>query len=321
MRCWSRQQIAGHLRVACASALAVGSAACSMHPLTEDVSRANTYDIVEEIRCEAHAGLNQVPAGHPFLDHSAIGYDFTFTITEENDLNTPSTPAELKFDRPGHRKGSDLNWDLTASTTKTRKNTRQFRIVESLAQLKKANCPDGPKRPDWIYPIAGGIGIDELVSTYINLERVTQLASGLLPTPGDVAKGESVVFSDQLDFTTIISGGVTPTLTLQTIAGKTRLAKATITPSASRTDVHSVVVALAKDGSGVQPPGARSALARMAVSGPNGLSRQGARKVDAVAEQAAPAKSRVLFELERRRLLTEDQTLFTTFIDAVRAPN
>jgi hypothetical protein len=59
----------------------------------------------------------------------------------------------------------------------------------------------------------------------------------------------------------------------------------------------------------------------MAVSSAAPLSRQGARKVDAVAEQAGPAKSRVLFELERRRLLLEDQTLFTRFLNGVRNPN
>jgi hypothetical protein len=214
-------------------------------------------------------------------------------------------------------------WDLTGSATRTRTNTRQFRIIETLAQLKQANCPDGPKRPNWMYPIAGGIGMDELVSTYINLERVSDLAGGFVPSPSskDYPKADTVVFSDQLEFTTILSGGVTPTLTLETISGRLRLSKATINPSASRSDTHTVVVALAKDGSFVEPPAARSALARMAVSSAAPLSRQGARKVDAVAEQAGPAKSRVLFELERRRLLLEDQTLFTRFLNGVRNPN
>jgi hypothetical protein len=298
-----------------------------MHPLPEDVSRASTYDIVEKIRCEAKAGLRDVPAGHPFLDYSAIGYDFEFKITESNNLglgetNPQGVKGELKFEKPGARDGSNLTWDLTGSATKQRQNDRQFRIVETLAELKQADCPEEPKRPDWIYPIAGGIGMDELVHTYVSLERLTDFAGGFVKNPDEIpdptkpSETRPAVFSDTLQFTTKVSGGLTPTLTLQTITNKVRLSKATIGASTSREDLHNVTVALAQGtGKRVEPP---SALARMARSAPIALSRQGARKVDAVSEQAVPATSRVLFELERRRLLTEDSRLATRFLGAFR---
>ncbi len=66
--------------------VATGLVACSMHPLPYDVSRVSTYDIVEKLRCEAKEGLRGVPYGHPILKHTVIGYDFTFDITEDNNL-------------------------------------------------------------------------------------------------------------------------------------------------------------------------------------------------------------------------------------------
>jgi hypothetical protein len=324
--------------VASVAALAVGGTACSMHPLPEDVSRANTFDIVEKIRCEAKAGLGGIPDGHKFLEETAIGYDFKFDITEENNADA----GQLKLERQGFRPNSKLTLDFGASATRTRQNTRQFRIVESLAKLKKANCPDGPKRPNWIYPIAGRVGIDELVITYIRLERLTRLAKrdpelpNILPPPPPPPppphpphppalkapatappppKKIPVVFSDKLTFTTELRTGVTPTLQLATIKGEFRLTLAKMSTEAIRKDVHIVTVALARDGNGQEPP---ASLLRMAADGTVAISRQGARKVDAVVETNARAKDRVLYELERRRLLDEDEELTTKFLEALQ---
>jgi hypothetical protein len=85
---------------------------------------------------------------------------------------------------------------------------------------------------------------------------------------------------------------------------------------AKRKDIHSVVVALAQDGQPVDLP----AFARLTNIGLDvGRSRQGARAVDAVAARGAKAPTRVIYELERRRLLREDQQLFGNFIEAIRA--
>src|SRR5262245_25073707 len=317
-----RRRLGHRTIVASVAALAVVWTACSMHPLPGDVSGANTYDIVEKIRCEAKAGLTGIPDGHRFLEETAIGYDFKFDITEENNAED----GQLNLERQGFRTKSKLTLDFNASATRKRENTRQFRIVESLAKLKKANCPDGPMRPNWVYPIAGGIGIDELVITYIRLERLTRLAKRdpdlpnifsppppPPPPPPPVHKAPSkappppmkipVVFSDKLTFTTELRSGLKPTLELAPIKGAFRLTMATMSTEAIRKDVHTVTVALARDGSGQEPP---AGLLRMAADGTVAQSRQGARKVDAVVETTAPAKDRVLYELERRRLLDED---------------
>jgi hypothetical protein len=279
-----------------------------MHPLPYDVTRVSTFDIVEKIRCEAKQGLEGVPAGHPILKHTVIGYDFTFDITENNDLKT----GALEFDRKGFRSGSSFSLDFAGSATRERKNKRQFRIVEGLDKLNAANCSETATRANWIYPITGAIGLGEVVRTYISLERLTDFGPGKIGTKFDK---DSVVFSDDIDYTTEFGGSATPTLELASIVGKFRLTKASIMGEAKRKDVHSVVVALAQDGQPVDVP----ALTRMQNFGVDiGRSRPGARGVDAVVAQGAKAQTRVIYELERRRLLKEDERLFSNFLEAVR---
>ncbi len=44
---------------------------CSIHPLPDDVSRKTTYDIVEKIRCEAKAAVEQY--GRGFRNGAMLG--------------------------------------------------------------------------------------------------------------------------------------------------------------------------------------------------------------------------------------------------------
>src|SRR5262245_14766396 len=85
----------------CSVAAATAVSGCSMHPLPEDVSRKNTYDIVEKIRCEAAEGLRGVPRDHPLLRNTYIGYDFNFNIEENNNLgvNAPANRGDLVWSR------------------------------------------------------------------------------------------------------------------------------------------------------------------------------------------------------------------------------
>ena len=60
---------------------------CSVHPLPDDVSRKSTYDIIDKIRCEAKAAVEE--HGRSF-QHAQIAYEFTFKINERNDANAGS---------------------------------------------------------------------------------------------------------------------------------------------------------------------------------------------------------------------------------------
>lgn len=302
-------RLIGHRTViASVAALAVGFTACSMHPLPEDVTGVSTYDIVEKIRCEAAEGLQAVLAQNTpredvekIITDGVIGYDFSFEIDEDNN----ATKGQLKFVRPGFRKGSQTTWDLTGSSTRKRKNKREFRIVETLEGLrKKEDCEEGRRRANWVYPITGAIGVDEVIHTYVNLELTARFEKKKKDdTRGDLP----VVFSDELTYTTEFGGGIQPTLELATIAGKFRLNNMTLLGEAKRKDVHSVTVALARKD--------RKLASRMFQLFVN------SRAAIALAQAGADSdKGIVVLELERRRRAKEDENLNTRLLDALRLP-
>ena len=164
------------------AALASGVTGCSMHPLPENISRANTFDIVERIRCEVREGLQTYLAqvrnpshAERIIKASTIGYDFTFTITEYN--NQGVEDGKLAFDRPSLQSPSKgFSLDLTAKGEKTRANTRKFRIVENLNDVYSGGRCDKAYRENWVYPITGSTGMAEVVQTYVKLEEMTDFS-------------------------------------------------------------------------------------------------------------------------------------------------
>src|SRR5581483_11632322 len=198
---------------------------CRMLDAPDTLRRDEGFDrrYRAENTLRGQGGLQELVAkhpNHPILKHSAIGFDFNFNISEDNDL----TEGALNFRRKGFREGSFSNWAFAGSATRNRKNERQFRIIETLEKLNSADCSDVATRQNWVYPIVGSIGMKEVVRTYLKIEELTDFGS---PANGPKLKGDSVVFSDDLDYTTEFGGSVTPTLELATIAGKFRLTKAT----------------------------------------------------------------------------------------------
>jgi hypothetical protein len=194
-------------------------------------------DIVERIRCEAKAGLGDFRKSkhdERIVRATKIAYDFQFDVNGH--YETGSGRAEFR--------GAPLALDLSASLRNDRNaggNKRDFLIVEDLEELSKATCPKDNTPPNWVYPIVGSIGMDELVRTYIKLEKLTDLA------PGGAKTGANDVFADELTFTTEWSAGATATIELNTVAGTFRLTKIAPFGNAGRRDEHSVTVALARD--------------------------------------------------------------------------
>jgi hypothetical protein len=200
-----------------------------MHPLPEDVSRRSTFDIVQSIRCEAKAGLSGFSPNDEIITGSTIGLGFTFDMTEVNNASS----GGLDFLRPGNPR---VSLELDASATKRRNNRREFKVLENLKELYAADCSTATASANRLYPIAGAVGVDEVVRTYIRLRQLTDLKE----------KGVNL-FSDSLHFTTTLNAGATPTLTLAAVAGSFRLTSASVALSAQRTDIHNVDVVLAYD--------------------------------------------------------------------------
>jgi hypothetical protein len=341
-----------------AAALAFGLSGCSVHPLPENISRANTFDIVERIRCEVREGLQKylVEARDPLhaqniIAASTIGYDFTFEITEHN--NKGAEDGKLFFKRPSFKnadKGFSL--DLTAKAEKIRKNTRKFRIVESLGEL--TNGSNGSKcdkayHANWVYPITGSTGMGEVVRTYIKLEELTDFPredeDQLDERPfGGKVKGKNVVFSDKLEFTTTVRAGVKPVLELNAVAGKFKLTTASFMDNAEREDKHFVTVALASDlkeadDHGKIADGRKPATSPAAKKAKGALSKaraerkmllkedlvQDPRTVTALVQKDQMARNRVLIELQRLTDLQDEDNqaprlLGQRLLDLMRLP-
>jgi hypothetical protein len=251
------------LRYCCLVTLAFPLAGCSVHPLPENFPlnfpRASTFDIVQKVRCEAKAGLERFKNSRRpehiklIIDSTSIGYDFKLVMTENND----ATGGQLSFARLPSNPASDgsLNIDLTGQARKQRMNTRTFRLVEDLADVAKADCSAEALRANLVYPIAGRLHVDDVVYTYVRLERMTDFDDDSVeqgdiaePTPDPAnPRNRSGVFSEQLAFRTSLKLGATPTLTVSAVAGSFRLTKASVNAQIKRVDAHDVIIALAQD--------------------------------------------------------------------------
>src|SRR5262249_44850169 len=167
---------------------------CSTHPLVDDVTRSTTFDIVDKIRCEAkQAVIERAPK---LLDNTTVLYEFSFHIDEENNASggltwtLPLTGGGFTLTASG---GSDL----------ARQAIRNFTITDTFGNLRKTSCSRALEK-NWIYPIAGDIGIYEVVATFIKLYGAED--------PENPTDKETFSFHDTLEFTTFLGAGVNPTL-------------------------------------------------------------------------------------------------------------
>lgn len=167
--------------------------------------------------------------------NSAVAYDFTFDMTEVNNVN-----ATIDLLKPFTT--SKASAALTAGIDRTRQNIRTFTITDTFIHLMKEvddqYCvPEYIRGPNYAYPIAGRVGIDEMIDTFVDLTLFAHL-------DGDrKAKGPPTM-GDILKFTTKISGGATPKIELSPLGQALRVADASLTFAASRQDIHTLVVGL-----------------------------------------------------------------------------
>lgn len=314
----------------CMAAPALGLLGCSMPPLPENsplnFPRASTFDIVRKVRCEVKAGLDRFKHTEhikQIIRATSIGYDFKFILAETDG----AAGGDLTFvDRPAKKsnKGS-TTFDLTGSATKSRQNIRTFRIVEQLSDVEAAECSPETLRAELAYPIAGSLRADDVVSSYIRLERMTDLGEAGEPVAVDDPAKKTKVFSDYLLFNTKMNLQATPTLTVSAVAGSFRLTNATVQGSATRSDQHSLIIAFAQDpdfhtnelkraarnrvnlvAERRLPNAPAASLAKSAISGP--------RMQTTLVAANADARNQVLLELARVRNLADDEQESSKFL-------
>lgn len=220
------------LTLAALSATLLTVAGCSTHPLPEDVSRKSTVDIVKRMRCEIREAVNKLSsADNVELEGTVVGFDFVLKMTEEN----KATAGKLSFADPLAR--GKFTLDLTGSAEKERFNERRFRVVDNMYKLSlEENCSEQEQRANFVYPITGRIGLDELVFTYWKLKDVTSFK----PYEDD----DQRAFIDKLLFTTTLSAGLSPTIQIDSPAGGFELTNASVAGNVVRKDEHQVTVAI-----------------------------------------------------------------------------
>jgi hypothetical protein len=277
---------------ACAGALgvALAVAGCAIHPLPEDVAGVPTYYIVRQIRCETRQAVidnargwltsetmrERDPAayaiglefknGRPiqqlnpklfkgrihdivaaFYD-AGVAYTFDLDMSEINNLD-PQIDLLQTFSR------SKFTMGIKGGFDRKRENERLFTVSDSfsgLIRLPEDYCfdPDTGRNfvvsENYIYPITGRIGVKGMIRDFIELTLF-----GSLGGPKGKENGPPTLV-DQLSFATVLSGSVNPTITFTPVGGGLHVADASLSASASRTDLHKVTVGLAIAGPGVK---------------------------------------------------------------------
>jgi hypothetical protein len=173
---------------------------------------------------------------------AAIAYNFDLTMSEENDLN-----ATLDFLGPWFTK---FTLGLIADANRGRANERTFTITDTFSGLvTKLNTPVRGQRycdgqivaANYIYPIAGRIGVDKLV-TFFELA----LFGNLAPDKAAPGAGGLPAMADKLTFTTTIDGSANPKAVFTPVGKRFQFADASLTGLARRVDMHQVTVGLAE---------------------------------------------------------------------------
>ena len=181
-----------------------------------------------------------------------IIYEYEFFITEGNKLEANAN-TELGLtstrDAAGVITGKDhsLTTNLNASANQDRSNKRTFVINDNARKLLSADlgkqCTDltkGGDLPDGVelsYPIEGEVGLANTVDTFFKLRDMGILAAG-------ANQAGRPTLTDEVTFTTTISAGVTPKVTISVGPISFGLTDATFGVAASRKDIHKLRVVM-----------------------------------------------------------------------------
>jgi hypothetical protein len=183
---------------------------------------------------------------------TAIAYDFTFDMTEMNNLD-----PTVNLIRP--LRDQTFSAAIGANFDRTRENTRTFTISDTFnglfTKIPKNYCDNITEGKNYIYPVTGTIGIDEMIRTFVALTLFGDLsgsstgddATASNSSAADDAKAASPppTMGDTLRFTTTLTLSPSPVITLTPIGTALQISSANLIAKASRMDMHEVIVALA----------------------------------------------------------------------------
>jgi hypothetical protein len=179
---------------------------------------------------------------------AAIAYNFDLTMTEDNDLGTNIglvAPWRSKF-----------TLGISGDANRQRSNQRTFTITDAfkslLANVNSVDengvhyCEGQIARANFIYPIAGEIGVYKTVKTFFELTVLANLSLDKAKPGQDGAP----TMVDNLKFTTTVDLSGTPKIVFTPLGAGFQFADASLTGLVKRSDVHQVTVGLALEPSG-----------------------------------------------------------------------
>ncbi|HEY4921281.1 MAG TPA: hypothetical protein VII40_14340 [Xanthobacteraceae bacterium] len=249
------------------------------------------------------------------FNSGAIAYSFELTMHEDNNLGSTNN-----FLGPWNNK---LMLNLMGDFNRSRENYRTFTIADKFSfLLKELNTPknghyycDGQIAvANYIYPIAGRIGVYKMVYDFFQMSIFDNLAAQKA-APGAVgapAMGEKLTFTTTLDLT------VGPKVTFAPFVKGFQVTDAAFTGIVKRVDMHLVTVGLALEPNGIVAltslrgyvfSGAGLGGTRLATSGPRGGQTLILNRITAAATSNAEALALVQIDQIKSRDLQIVPTL------------
>jgi hypothetical protein len=258
---------------------------CSIHPIPKDVTGYGTATIVRKIRCEARDAIRKVvleilhKKGH-HQEIQEITDDFSLRQVPLDSWQQTALADVLKIgivydfqltgdETDGLVFGGDIIWpfkngmaSLSPSFTNSteRKNLRAFTVSDSFASLwdlgrnkgDHHHCQfgtSGSSGPNYEYPIAGRIGLDEMVQTFVRLSVSGDIIAPEDPSNPDnkfsINPSGTPTLVDTLTFTTTVKAGLEPSVTLTPAAPQVQLMDTSLNGTVSRIDTHQVIIGMA----------------------------------------------------------------------------
>ena len=213
---------------------------------TEDQERMVDFDanrlFPEPFYRETRNMFNLIYAG-------AAAYTFELTMSEIN--NVGSTINFLGAWIPA------FNMGLTGNADRTRQNLRTFTVTDKFSFLLKElnTLRPGDRRycdghiafgPNYIYPIAGKIGMYNTVYTFFTMS----IFDGLAPRNSAAGVPGTPAMAEDLTFTTQFGLLATPKVTFVQVKNGFQVTDNSLTGNFVRRDVHRVTVGLALEPTG-----------------------------------------------------------------------
>jgi hypothetical protein len=186
------------------------------------------------------------------LYHTGIAYNYDLTGLEINNID----PA-ADFLRP-LPKTTVVSLGLTGNFDRQRQNERLFTITDNfgdlISKVHENYCTNHLVEANYVYPIAGRVGIDRMVHDFVLLTLFGNLGGTISGKDPTKVSGPPTMV-DQLQFLTTIGGGATPKVVFIPLGPAFSFSDVSFPVSASRKDTHLLTVGLYLDKTGAKEIG------------------------------------------------------------------